>query len=87
MASRKNIWDTLDNLEGKKDSSHANLQKELKRQGYKKNHFEPAAKSKALKSKTGSPKDSGDMRPGMPGSGKFGRRKARGGGYEEYLEA
>lgn len=52
MASRKNIWDTLDSLEGKKDSSHANLQKELKRQGYKKNHFETAAKSKALKSKT-----------------------------------
>ena len=29
--------------------------------------------------------DKGDRRPGMEGSGKFGRKKV-GGGYEEYLE-
>tara|TARA_R110000868_G_scaffold119352_2_gene316207 strand:+ start:282 stop:539 length:258 start_codon:yes stop_codon:yes gene_type:complete len=52
MVTRKNIWDSLDKLEGKKDSSHANLQTELKRQGYKKNHFTAGAKSNALKSKT-----------------------------------
>jgi hypothetical protein len=30
--SRKNIWDTMDELEGKKDSSYEHLVKEKKRQ-------------------------------------------------------
>jgi len=35
MVKRKTIWDSLDILEGRKDSSYKNLQKERKRQGYK----------------------------------------------------
>ena len=35
MTSRKQIWDTLDELEGKKKgSSYKNLVKELEHQGY-----------------------------------------------------
>jgi hypothetical protein len=33
--SRKNIWDTLDVLEGNTESTYAALQKEHERQGYK----------------------------------------------------
>lgn len=33
MTKRKDIWDTLDRLEGRKDSSYEALQKEVKRQG------------------------------------------------------
>ena len=36
MVTRKKMWDVLDEIEGKKKgSSYKNLQKELKRQGYK----------------------------------------------------
>ena len=37
MATRKQIWDAMDVIEGKKKgSSYKNLQKEMIRQGYKK---------------------------------------------------
>lgn len=51
MASRKNIWDALDKMEGGvPGTSHANLNKERVRQGYKP---EKSSKSKALASKGG----------------------------------
>ena len=37
MTTRKEIWDTLDLLEGKEVSSYSNLQKEKKKQGVVKN--------------------------------------------------
>lgn len=49
MATRKNIWDGMDALEGKKvGSSHAALNKERVRRGYKP---EAKAKHKALSSR------------------------------------
>lgn len=56
MASRKGMWDTLVQLEGKKvGSSHAALNKERVRQGYKSEgtkHMNMWAKHRALKKKT-----------------------------------
>ena len=49
MSSRASIWAGMDRLEGKKEgSSHAALNKERVRQGYKK---ETSAKSHAIKNK------------------------------------
>jgi len=36
MVTRKQMWDALDEIEGKKYSSYKNLEKEMIRQGYKK---------------------------------------------------
>ena len=41
MSNRKAIWDTLDALEGRKDSSYENLQREKVRQGTHIHKFMP----------------------------------------------
>ena len=52
MTSRKNIWDAMDKMEGKPvGSTHAALEKERVRQGYK------PSKSRALRSRMMAPVD------------------------------